>query len=71
MNPQQYLKPQEEVDITGCVRCGHYQASDIFQLCGHPSAAYAIGDEKEAHTCRHMRSLSGGCGSERRLGKNV
>ncbi len=71
MNPQQYLKPQEEVNITGCVRCGHYRGSDIFQLCGHPNSAYLIGDKKDFHTCAHMRHSAGSCGPDRRLAKNV
>lgn len=68
---QQNVLVKEEVDVTGCVRCGNYLASDIFQLCGHPNSEYKIGIKVEHHTCQHMRSTSGGCGPERRLGKNV
>lgn len=61
---KQFLHELEEVDITGCLRCKHFGKMPLFQLCQHPSSSYGV---MEFHTCQHMRSSVGGCGSDRRL----
>lgn len=73
MNQQQRtLLPQEDVDISGCLRCGYHEKSVVFlMMCKHANSSYKAGDKADFHTCSHMRSYSGACGPDKRLIKYV
>ncbi len=67
MNPQRDLLPQEDVNVTGCIRCAYYKKTSIFLLCEHSASVYSVGESKAPHTCQHMRRSVGVCGPDHRL----
>ena len=67
---QRSVAAQEEVDVTGCIRCANHKNTGIFLLCEHPSSVYTYAEQKDFHTCAHMRREAGACGPDKRLIKH-
>lgn len=56
-----------ETQRNKCLGCEHYFESVVFDLCGHPSSLYRVGDREDWHTIGHMRGPRGSCGQDTKL----